>query len=50
MFEYPEIGAESPSRKLVEKVKVEWNRLNLDGVEEHDKHFAVPCRPRAGTA
>jgi hypothetical protein len=31
-------------------VKVERNRLNLDDVEEGDKHFAVPCRLSAGTA
>ena len=26
-----------------ELVKVERNRLNLDGVEQHDKHFKGPC-------
>ncbi|WP_445170899.1 hypothetical protein ACTXG7_26550 [Mycolicibacterium sp. Dal123E01] len=45
-----EDGVERPSQKLFRKVQVERNRLNLDDVEEGDKHFAVPCRLSAGTA
>jgi hypothetical protein len=29
---------------LDEKVEVERNRLNLDGVEANDKHFLIPLR------
>jgi hypothetical protein len=34
--------ASTPSRRAAgEKVKLERNRLNLDGVEHPDKHFPV---------
>jgi hypothetical protein len=32
-------------RGLTKFIRVEWNRLNLDGVEQRDKHFS---RARAG--
>jgi hypothetical protein len=35
--------ASTPTRRAAgKKVKVERNRLNLDGVEHRDKHFANP--------
>jgi hypothetical protein len=49
MFEYAErdgcgrgnaIFRPQPSRAPPKKVKVEWNRLNLDDVDQHDKHLS----------
>ena len=38
--------AERAAERPQKFARVEWNRLNLDGVEQHDKHFWQPLLTR----